>query len=199
MHYGITHSQTPFYPRPPAKTCGAVFPLLMRRNPDRVPATEVAQALDFKPIGFSTYMNALMQADLVTQERLGTSLRYAVQLDDLRDTFDYLLTDCCLGRPEICAPLTDFALTDGTAKRTYNVLFICTGNTARSISAEQIRKAEGGARFAAYSAGTNPRSEPNPIAPWHFELNSKYLSYDFSCLHAKMEPLPATRFMAGVR
>ena len=38
----------------------ALFRLLMRRYPDRVPATELAQALDLKPNTLSTYVNALM-------------------------------------------------------------------------------------------------------------------------------------------
>ena len=77
----------------------ALFRLLMRRYPDRVPATELAQALDLKPNTLSTYVNALMQAGLITQERVGTSLRYAVHMDATRDTFDYLLRDCCRVRP----------------------------------------------------------------------------------------------------
>ncbi len=48
--------------------------------------------------------------------------------------------------------------------KTYAVLFICTANSARSIFAEAILRHEGGARFAAHSAGTVPRSELNPLA-----------------------------------
>ena len=77
----------------------ALFRLLMRRYPDRVPATELAQALELKPNTLSTYVNTLMQAGLVTQERMGTSLRYAIHMNAARETFDYLLRDCCRGRP----------------------------------------------------------------------------------------------------
>ena len=69
----------------------------------------------------------------------------------------------------------------GDANDPLNVLFLCTGNSARSIMAECIMNREGLGKFKAYSAGSMPAGQVNPYA---LNLLQK-LNYDVSGLRSK--------------
>jgi len=161
----------------------AIFRLLIRRAPDALPAGEIASALGIKASTLSSYLGALTQAGLVTHQRQGTSLRYSVDLSGAQGMVDTLFRDCCRGRPDLCLSLTSTLMEGTTAMtdRKFNVLFICTGNSARSIFAESILRREAGDRFTAFSAGTRPFSELNPFAVSLL----KEKGHDVSVLRAK--------------
>lgn len=67
------------------------------------------------------------------------------------------------------------------ADRIWNVLFVCTGNSARSIFAEAIMNKLGAGRFRAFSAGTKPYSEINPKTLHVLKANG----FDVSALRSK--------------
>jgi arsenate reductase len=156
---------------------------LIRRHPDRVPAGEIAAVLGLKPNTLSAYLADLLRVGLITRTRVGTSLRYGTDLGGLRAMTEALLRDCCRGRPDLCPP---GAFPDPTGDHPmteprYRVLFICTGNSARSIFAESILRQMAGDRFEVFSAGTKPQSELNPMA---VEMLSAK-GFDTSALRAK--------------
>jgi arsenate reductase (thioredoxin) len=67
------------------------------------------------------------------------------------------------------------------SERPFNVLFLCTGNSARSIMAEVILNRAGQGKFRAFSAGSQPRGE---IHPYTLDLLRK-LHYDVTELRSK--------------
>lgn len=161
----------------------ALFRLLMRRCPDELSAGEIAEVLKLKASTASVYLSALTQVGLISQRRNRTRLLYAVNLDSTREVFAGLFLDCCRGRADICPPQFSEILMrfSPVNEKKINVLFVCTGNSARSILAETILRDMVGDKFTAYSAGTSHRSELNP-----FSLEMlKSKGHDVSLLRSK--------------
>ena len=67
------------------------------------------------------------------------------------------------------------------AERVYNVLFLCTGNSARSILAESIINKLGKGKFRGFSAGSHPKGQVHPLAL----ALLKQLDYPTDGLHSK--------------
>jgi ArsR family transcriptional regulator len=81
------------------------FRLLVAREPDGVPAGELARLMAVPQNTMSAHLSILARAGLVSGERQSRSIIYRASLARFREVTLFLLKDCCGGRPDICAPL----------------------------------------------------------------------------------------------
>lgn len=81
------------------------FRLLVRHEPDGIPAGELARLVDVPQNTMSAHLATLSRAGLVKSERQSRSIIYRADLDGLRLLTLFLLKDCCGGSTELCAPL----------------------------------------------------------------------------------------------
>ena len=81
------------------------FRLLVGREPDGVPAGELARLVGVPQNTLSTHLSILANAGLVHGERHSRSIIYRADVERLRLLVLFLLKDCCGGRPDLCAPL----------------------------------------------------------------------------------------------
>jgi DNA-binding transcriptional ArsR family regulator len=81
------------------------FRLLVKHEPDGLPAGEIARQLGVPQNTMSAHLAILARAGLARSERQGRSVIYRADLDGLRAVTLYLVKDCCAGNAELCAPL----------------------------------------------------------------------------------------------
>ena len=150
----------------------SVFRLLMRHAPHGVRAGEIAAALDMRPNSLSTNLGLLEDAGLIRSCRDGRAIRYCVNLPAAGALAAYFVDDIGRGRPDLLSKISTLPGTDrkdatvmpNTPDTDFNVLFICSGNSARSIFAEALLRDIGTGKFQAFSAGTRPNTQLNPFA-----------------------------------
>jgi protein-tyrosine-phosphatase/DNA-binding transcriptional ArsR family regulator len=159
----------------------AVFRLLMRFAPRGVRPTEIAGALGLKQNTLSHHLSDLTASGLVQVERQGRSLFYAVDLDTAEGLIGYLALDVGRARPDLLAPLLTSRKDAAMRDTDFDVLFICSGNSARSIFAEALLRDLGRGKFQAFSTGTRPNTQLNPFALEVLKRNG----HDTSILRSK--------------
>jgi len=162
-----------------------VLRLLLTAMPAGLPAGELADRLTMPASTTSFHLSALEKAGLVESTRQGRQVIYSVRLGVMRELLGFLTEACCGGQPELCAELVSLLPREPEevtgVTPAFNVLFLCTRNSARSIMAEAILAKSGRGRFRAYSAGSDPADGPMP------EVIEKLraVGHDVSALHSK--------------
>lgn len=140
-------------------------------------AGEISETLGVRQNTMSTNLSVLLRAGLISNRREGRTVRYVPEMQGLKGLLAYLLQDCCGGQPALCAPLIE-SLTIGCqgqsdmTQKTYNILFLCHANSARSLMAEAIMQREGLGKFKAFSAGSSPAANAHPVAMALLERNN---------------------------
>ena len=141
-----------------------IFRLLVREGDAGLAAGAIAASLDVPPSSLSFHLDRLERAGLISARRRGRQIIYTLNQQGTRNLLAYLTEDCCHGKPALCGDLLGHGESDTAITAPCNVLFLCTGNSARSIIAECILNREGAGEFRAYSAGSLAKGAVHPAA-----------------------------------
>lgn len=159
----------------------AVVRHLLKAHPDGINAGDIARLCDVAHNTLSAHLNVLTNAGLLTVERRGREMNYRADLKKFRGIVKFLAKDCGDVLQEQLEDVEDTRATELLMTPAFNVLFLCTQNSARSIIAEALLEKIGRGLFRAYSAGAEPAREPMPEVMERL----KVLGHDVSNLRCK--------------
>jgi protein-tyrosine-phosphatase/DNA-binding transcriptional ArsR family regulator len=163
------------------------YRLLLRYQPFGLAAGDIARLMAVPHNTLSSHLAVLQRAGLILSRREGRSIIFAAVPARLNAAQAYLLhgvTPAATFDTKVQPTKSIIPVkrpTQPASDKSYNVLVLCTGNSARSILAEAILEREGEGRFRAHSAGSQPKGQPNAIG---LELLSS-LGYDTSRFRSK--------------
>lgn len=162
-----------------------VFRLLVQQGAAGLAAGEVASALAVAPATLSFHLKELAHAGLVRTRHEGRYIDYSADFAAMNDLLAFLTENCCSGDRRQCAPKSTVALLRRAprprareaaarslrrhlgprlepVRRPMNVLFLCTGNSCRSILAEATFNHLAPAGWRAMSVGSHPTGQVHP-------------------------------------
>jgi arsenate reductase len=160
------------------------YRLLVRYQPFGLAAGDISRLMVVPHNTLSTHMGVLENAGLVRSRRDGRSIIFAAVPERFAAAQAFLAQGMPPPKKARTKPQPIYPIKrpeDDMSDKTYNVLILCTGNSARSILAEAILNREGHARFRAFSAGSQPKGKPDPVG---IELLAS-LGYDTSSFRSK--------------
>ena len=93
-----------------------IFRLLVADGGDGMLAGDLAEQCGMPPSNLSFHLTHLVHAGLISSVREGRNIRYSLNIEATRETLEFLIGDCCGGRPELCSPALAAAIPELNTK-----------------------------------------------------------------------------------